>query len=86
MKSAEERVKRLLIEQLGVDEDQITAESHLIDNLGADSLDLVEIVMALEEEFEIDIPDAEDENLLTVQQIVDYVSARVNPAGVHGPP
>lgn len=75
MSSVEERVKKIVIEQLGVKEDEITAEASFVDDLGADSLDTVELVMALEEEFETEIPDEEAENITTVQQAVDYVNS-----------
>ncbi len=68
-----ERVKKVLVEQLGVSEDQVTLEASIVDDLGADSLDVVEIVMALEEEFEIEIPDEEAEKLPTVGAIVNYI-------------
>ena len=73
--SIEERVKKIVIEQLGSGEDEITNESSFIDDLGADSLDTVELVMALEEEFDIEIPDDDAEKIATVQAAIDYVSA-----------
>ena len=72
MSSIEERVKKIVAEQLGVKED-IANEASFVDDLGADSLDTVELVMALEEEFECEIPDEEAEKITTVQQAVDYV-------------
>ena len=75
MSSIEDRVKKIVVEQLGVSEDEVTPEASFIDDLGADSLDTVELVMALEEEFETEIPDEEAENITTVQQAVDYVNA-----------
>jgi len=69
----EERVKKIIVEQLGVNEKDLKAESSFVDDLGADSLDTVELVMALEEEFGLDIPDDEAEKLTTVQSAVDYV-------------
>ena len=73
--SIEERVKKIVAEQLGSGEDEISNESSFIDDLGADSLDTVELVMALEEEFDIEIPDDDAENIATVQAAIDYVSA-----------
>ena len=73
MSSIEERVKKIVIEQLGVNEDQVVNSASFVDDLGADSLDTVELVMALEEEFETEIPDEEAENITTVQQALDYV-------------
>ena len=73
--SIEERVKKIVAEQLGSGEDEITNESSFIDDLGADSLDTVELVMALEEEFDIEIPDDDAEKISTVQAAIDYVSA-----------
>ena len=73
--SIEERVKKIVAEQLGSGEYEITNESSFIDDLGADSLDTVELVMALEEEFDIEIPDDDAEKIATVQAAIDYVSA-----------
>ncbi len=70
-----ERVRKIVIEQLGVDAGDVTLESSFVDDLGADSLDTVELVMALEEEFETEIPDEDAEKITTVQQAVDYVKA-----------
>ena len=72
--SIEERVKKIVAEQLGSGEDEITNESSFIDDLGADSLDTVELVMALEEEFDIEIPDDDAEKIATVQAAIDFVS------------
>lgn len=69
-----ERVKKVLVEQLDVSEDEVTPQASVIDDLGADSLDVVEIIMGLEEEFDVEIPDEEAEKLTTVQKIVDYVN------------
>lgn len=77
MSSIEDRVKKIVVEQLGVKEDEVTATASFVDDLGADSLDTVELVMALEEEFECEIPDEEAEKIMTVQQAVDYVKAHV---------
>ncbi len=68
------RVKKIVVEQLGVKEDEVSNEASFVDDLGADSLDTVELVMALEEEFECEIPDEEAEKITTVQQAIDYVS------------
>ena len=76
MSSVEERVKSIVVEQLGVKPEQVVAEASLIDDLGADSLDTVELVMALEEEFETEIPDEEAEKIRTVGQIIEYIKAR----------
>ena len=77
MSNIDERVKKIVIEQLGVKEDEVNIGSSFVDDLGADSLDTVELVMALEEEFECEIPDEEAEKITTVQQAVDYVSAHL---------
>ncbi|NLV23869.1 MAG: acyl carrier protein [Deltaproteobacteria bacterium] len=74
MASIAERVKQLVAEQLGVDEDQVTEEASFMDDLGADSLDTVELVMALEEEFDIEISDEDAEKVRTVQDAIDYIS------------
>jgi acyl carrier protein len=74
MSDVEERVKKIVIEQLDVSEDAVNKEASFVDDLGADSLDTVELVMALEEEFECEIPDDEAEKITTVQQAIDYVS------------
>lgn len=75
MSNVDERVKKIVIEQLGVKEDEVSNGSSFVDDLGADSLDTVELVMALEEEFECEIPDEEAEKITTVQQAIDYVNA-----------
>jgi len=72
-KSIEERVKAIIVEQLGVGEDQVTAEAKFIEDLGADSLDTVELVMALEEEFGQEIPDEEAEKLQSVGDVTKYI-------------
>jgi acyl carrier protein len=73
MENIEQRVKKIVAEQLGVKEEEIKNESSFVDDLGADSLDTVELVMALEEEFETEIPDEEAEKITTVQQAIDFV-------------
>ena len=75
MSSVEERVKKLICEQLGVKEDEVKDDSSFVEDLGADSLDTVELVMALEEEFETEIPDEEAEKITTVKEAIDYVLA-----------
>ena len=72
--SIEERVQKIVCEQLGVSTEEVRLKASFIDDLGADSLDTVELVMAFEEEFEIEIPDEEAEGLVTVQLAVDYIS------------
>ena len=72
-----EKVKGIIVEQLGVDEASVTLEASFIDDLGADSLDIVELVMALEEEFDIEIPDADAEKVTTVGDVVDYIKENV---------
>ncbi len=78
MSTVEERVKQIVVEQLGVKEEEVAGESSFVDDLGADSLDTVELVMALEEEFNIEIPDEEAEKITTVQQAMDYINASDN--------
>jgi acyl carrier protein len=78
MSNVEERVKKIVVEQLDVSEDAVTNEASFVDDLGADSLDTVELVMALEEEFECEIPDDEAEKITTVQQAIDYVQAHIS--------
>jgi acyl carrier protein len=78
MSNIDERVKKIVIEQLGVKEDEVNNGSSFVDDLGADSLDTVELVMALEEEFECEIPDEDAEKITTVQQAVDYVNAHLD--------
>jgi len=75
MASNAERIKQIVAEQLGVDEVQVTKEASFMDDLGADSLDTVELVMALEEEFDIEISDEDAEKIQTVQNAIDYVEA-----------
>ena len=78
MSSIEERVKQIVVEQLGVKEEDVSGDSSFVDDLGADSLDTVELVMALEEEFKTEIPDEEAEKITTVQQAIDYISANLD--------
>jgi acyl carrier protein len=78
MSSIDERVKKIVVEQLGVNEGEVSGSSSFVDDLGADSLDTVELVMALEEEFDCEIPDEEAEKITTVQLAVDYVNAHVS--------
>lgn len=73
MASVEEKVKEIIVEQLGVDPAQVTPEASFVNDLGADSLDTVELVMALEEEFNLEIPDEEAEKISTVGQAVEYI-------------
>jgi acyl carrier protein len=75
MASVEEKVKHIIVEQLGVDEDEVKAEASFVDDLGADSLDVVELVMALEEEFGLEISDEDAEKLVTVQKVIEYIQA-----------
>ena len=75
MSNIQERVQKIVVEQLGVKEEEVTNSASFVDDLGADSLDTVELVMALEEEFETEIPDEEAEKITTVQQAVDYINA-----------
>lgn len=77
MSNIEERVKKIVVEQLGVKEEEASNEASFVDDLGADSLDTVELVMALEEEFETEIPDEDAEKIATIQQAIDYIQARV---------
>ncbi len=77
MSTIEERVKKVVIEQLGVSEEQATPEASFVDDLGADSLDTVELVMALEEEFDAEIPDDKAESITKIQDAVEYIKATV---------
>ena len=77
MSNIEDRVRKIVAEQLGVKEEEVKAEASFVDDLGADSLDTVELVMALEEEFETEIPDEEAEKITSVQQAIDYIKAHV---------
>jgi acyl carrier protein len=74
MSSIPEKVKGIIVEQLGVDEDQVTEDAAFVDDLGADSLDQVELVMALEEEFGVEIPDEDAEKITRVKEAVSYIT------------
>jgi acyl carrier protein len=74
--SVAEKVKQIIVEQLGVDENQVDPNASFVDDLGADSLDIVELVMAFEEAFDIDIPDEDAEKITTVKQAIDYIEAK----------
>ena len=78
MSNIEDRVKKIVAEQLGVKEEEGKAEASFVDDLGADSLDTVELVMALEEEFETEIPDEEAEKITTVQLAIDYINTNLS--------
>ena len=78
MSTIEERVKKIIVEQLGVKEEEVKPEASFENDLGADSLDIVELVMALEEEFETEIPDEEAEKIRTVEAAIDYVKNHAN--------
>jgi acyl carrier protein len=75
--AVEDRIKKIIAEQLGVDEDEVVPEASFVDDLGADSLDTVELVMAFEEEFDIEIPDEDAEKILTVGRAMDYIKEKV---------
>jgi len=77
MSDLDEKVKKIIVEQLGVDDEDVTPEASFVDDLGADSLDTVELVMAFEEAFGIEIPDTDAEKMATVQNVVDYIKERV---------
>ena len=76
--SVEEKVREIIVDQLGVDDKQVTASAIFIDDLGADSLDTVELVMALEEEFDIEIADEDAEKIAKVQDAIDYINNNTN--------
>ena len=78
MENVEQRIKKIVAEQLGVNEAEVKNETSFVDDLGADSLDTVELVMALEEEFECEIPDEEAEKINTVQQAIDYINSHTS--------
>jgi acyl carrier protein len=75
MSETAERVKKIVVEHLGVEQEKVTEEASFIDDLGADSLDIVELVMAFEEEFGVEIPDDAAENITTVKDAIDYIEA-----------
>ena len=79
MASVEEKVKRIVVDQLGVDEDEVKPEASFVDDLGADSLDVVELVMALEEEFGLEISDEDAEKISTVKQAIEYIESHAKP-------
>ncbi|MEG0237762.1 MAG: acyl carrier protein [Cetobacterium sp.] len=70
-----DKIREIVVEQLGVDADQVTLESNFVEDLGADSLDTVELIMAFEEEFDVEIPDTEAEKIKTVQDVVNYIES-----------
>lgn len=72
-----DKVKEIIVEQLGVAENTVTMEASFIDDLGADSLDIVELIMALEEEFDLEIPDSDAEKIVTVNDVVEYIKENV---------
>ena len=74
--SIEDKVKKIIAEKLSVDLEEVVPEASFVDDLGADSLDLVELIMSMEEEFDIDIPDEKAEKLVTVQDAMDYINAQ----------
>ena len=76
--AVKDKVKNIIVEQLGVDEEEVTEDASFVDDLGADSLDTVELVMALEEEFKTEIPDEEAEKITTVQQAIDYITLNLD--------
>jgi acyl carrier protein len=80
MEPVADRVKKIIVDQLGVEEDLVTAEASFVDDLGADSLDTVELVMALEEEFGIEIPDEDAEKITRVKEAVDYIEKHAEKA------
>ena len=86
MPSVEERVIEIVCENLGVNKEQVTRSTSFIEDVGADSLDIVELVMELEEEFEITIPDEEAEKIKTVGQAIDYIEAKLKEKGSSGGP
>jgi acyl carrier protein len=75
--SVDVKVKKIIAEQLGVEEDEVTSEASFIEDLGADSLDTVELIMAFEEEFGIEIPEEDAEKIATVQNAIDYIAGQV---------
>ncbi len=75
--AVDDRVKKIIVEQLGVEEDDVTQEASFVEDLGADSLDTVELVMAFEEEFDIEIPDEDAEKILTVGRAIEYIKEKM---------
>jgi acyl carrier protein len=75
-KTIEERVKNIIVDQLGVNADQVTTEAKFVEDLGADSLDTVELVMAFEEEFDVEVPDEDAEKLQSVGNVIDYITSK----------
>jgi acyl carrier protein len=75
--SLEEKVKEIIVDKLGVDPEKVKPEAHFIDDLGADSLDTVELVMAFEEEFDVEIPDEDAQDITTVQAAIDYLNKKL---------
>lgn len=80
-KSVEQKVTEIIVEQLGVNPEQVTPKASFIEDLGADSLDIVELVMAFEEEFGVEVPDEEAEKLQTVQDVIDYIKDKAKQHG-----
>jgi acyl carrier protein len=78
MSTVADRVRKIVVEQLGVKEEELRNDASFVDDLGADSLDTVELVMALEEEFETEIPDEKSEKIATIQDAIDYIEANLN--------
>ena len=78
MSTVEDRVRKIVVEQLGIKEEELKNDASFVDDLGADSLDTVELVMALEEEFETEIPDEQAEKITTIQEAIDYIEANLN--------
>ncbi len=76
--TVEEKVKSIIVEQLGVEGESVTPEASFIDDLGADSLDIVELVMTMEEEFDLEIPDEDAEKIKTVNDVINYIKAKVH--------
>ena len=83
-KSIEEKVKDIIVEQLGVNPEQVTEKASFIEDLGADSLDIVELVMAFEEEFSVEVPDEDAEKLQTVGDVINYIKERAKQPGDAG--
>ena len=71
-----DKIKGIVVEQLGVDADQVTEDASFVDDLGADSLDTVELIMAFEEEFDIEIPDEDDQKIKTVKDVIEYIESK----------